>query len=127
MKRMRRGGTEPPRLSLLCGELLFEFAQRSLCVIRIDFPGFDRSPAGVEGSRKPLIGSAGIRCVVSRRQNELSQPCSDGIDALLGNFLAAGGSSKNYAKRLRHLLRLGHTVVRRHFRTSTGWNEEYVE
>src|ERR1700730_8777717 len=93
---------------------LFEFEQRSLRVIRIDFPGFDLHPAGVERSRKLLIGSAGIGCVVSRREDELSQPCSDGIDTLLGHFLAAGGSSKNDPKRLRHMLRLDHTVVRRH-------------
>jgi len=94
-----------PALSLLCRELLFEFDQRSFCVIRIDFPGFDCALAGVERSRKLLIGKAGIRCVVSRRQNELSQLCSDRIDPLFGHFLAAGGSSKNDAKGLRHLLR----------------------
>jgi hypothetical protein len=32
-----------------------------------------------------LIGKGGIRCAVSRRQNELPQPCSDRIAAPLSN------------------------------------------
>jgi len=95
--------------------LLFDLGQRGLGVFGVDPPDLDRRLAGFERDRKLLVGSISVRRTVGGRGDELPLFCRNGVDTLFRYFLATGRSSDDNAKRLGHLLRLGHAVGGCHF------------